>query len=161
MPPDEMALEELRRHIGDEAGPIVFTIDRTLVNDYVLAVGDPNPLWLDEAYAAQTGHGTPLAPPYLLCALRTIAVPDPTPGSAPLPLPRVPPPRPRVLDGGEEWHFYQPIKLGDTITSRTRLADLYEREGKVGKMLFFIFESTFTNQQAELVATSTYTMINY
>jgi hypothetical protein len=73
----------------------------------------------------------------------------------------VPPPHPRVLDGGEEWHFYQPIKLGDTITSRTRLGDLYEREGKVGNMLFFIFESTFTNEQAELVATSTYTMINY
>lgn len=161
MSPIEMSLEELKRHIGEEADPIVFTLDRTLVGDYVLAVGDPNPLWHDETYAAQKGQGAPLAPPYLLCALRTITIPDPTPGAVPLPLPDVPPPRPRVLDGGEEWHFHHDMRLGDTITSRTRLADVYEREGKVGTMLFFIFETTYTNEQGELVATGTYTMINY
>jgi hydroxyacyl-ACP dehydratase HTD2-like protein with hotdog domain len=70
-------------------------------------------------------------------------------------------PRGHVLDGGGEWHFFLPLRLGDTITARTKLAKVFEREGKIGKMLFFVYETNYANQHGELVAISSSTLINY
>jgi len=53
------------------------------------------------------------------------------------------------------------MRLGDTISSRTRFVDVFEREGRVGKMLFLVYETTYTNQHGESVAKASYTIINY
>ena len=70
-------------------------------------------------------------------------------------------PRKHVLDGGEEWEFFLPMRLGDTITSRSRLASVSEREGRIGSMLFFVYETSYENQRGELAARCSSTMINY
>jgi len=158
---DNSSLEELRKRIGTEAEPIEFEIDRTLIRNFVQAVGDPNPLWLDQNYAKTTKHGGVIAPPFLLCAIMTAAIPDPQPGQVPLQVPEVSLPRKHVLDGGEEWEFFLPMRLGDTITSRSRLASVSEREGRIGSMLFFVYETSYENQRGELAARCSSTMINY
>jgi hydroxyacyl-ACP dehydratase HTD2-like protein with hotdog domain len=65
----------------------------------------------------------------------------------------------RILDGGGEWEYYLPIKPGDVITCVTELADVTEREGKSGKMVFLKFETAHTNQKGELVGKSISTII--
>ena len=155
------SLKELQRRIGTVAKPIEFEIDRTVISNFVQAVGDSNPLWQDEAYARATEYGGVIAPPYLLCALMTVCLPDPRSGAVPLPVPEVPLPRERVLDGGEAWEFIQPMRLGDTVTSRSKLVNVFEREGKIGKMLFFVYETAYTNQRGQAVARASHTVINY
>lgn len=67
----------------------------------------------------------------------------------------------RMVAGGGDWEFYLPIKVGDVITCTTKLAELYEREGKAGKLLFIITETSIVNQSGELAAKGRATLVNY
>ena len=67
----------------------------------------------------------------------------------------------RVLNGGRRSRYFAPIGPGDVITSVGSLANAYEREGKLGTMLFLISEARWTNQRGELVSTHDRTTIYY
>ncbi len=58
----------------------------------------------------------------------------------------------RGFDGGKECHFIKPIRPGDTITGVDRIAEVYEKTGRSGNMIFIVRESEFTNQDGETVA---------
>jgi acyl dehydratase len=66
---------------------------------------------------------------------------------------------PKVFNGGSEYEWYQPMKPGDIITTRAKLAGLYEKQRKNGTLLFFIIETSFTNQRGEPVARGRHTFI--
>jgi hydroxyacyl-ACP dehydratase HTD2-like protein with hotdog domain len=55
--------------------------------------------------------------------------------------------------------FGEPILAGDLITVEKRLADMYEKEGRSGPLVFVEMEFTFTNQHGELVARENFTRI--
>jgi acyl dehydratase len=57
----------------------------------------------------------------------------------------------RGLNGGQRSWYFAPIRPGDVITSIATLVDAYEKEGRVGPMLFLVDESRWTNQSGELV----------
>jgi len=60
-----------------------------------------------------------------------------------------------VVHGGQEFEYLGPVKVGDTLTGRTRVADAYEKEGKRGgRMSFYVFETTFANQDGRDVLIS-------
>ena len=67
----------------------------------------------------------------------------------------------RVLNGGHHSRYIERIRPGDVITTRSRLADAYEREGKLGMMLFLKTESRWTNQHDALVRIGVMTTIYY
>lgn len=55
----------------------------------------------------------------------------------------------------------EPMRVGDVITSVTRLHDYRERTGRLGLMLFTDIETTWTNQRGELVHREILTSIRY
>jgi acyl dehydratase len=57
----------------------------------------------------------------------------------------------RILNGGQSSRYFQRIRPGDVITSRMALEDAYEREGRLGTMLFLITRMRWINQRGELV----------
>jgi acyl dehydratase len=57
----------------------------------------------------------------------------------------------RGLNGGQRSWYFAPIRPGDTITCTATLVDAYEKDGKLGPMLFLIDDSRWTNQRGELV----------
>ena len=65
------------------------------------------------------------------------------------------------LDGGSEWEYFEPVRPGDRITHTVRITDLFEREGRLGNMLFVISEGRFVNQFGTLVALERSTGIHY
>jgi len=67
----------------------------------------------------------------------------------------------RVLNGGQQRHYFSPIRPGDVITSVGSLANAYEREGRLGTMLFLVSETRWTNQRGELVRIGRGTLIYY
>ena len=67
----------------------------------------------------------------------------------------------RVLNGGMRSQYFAPIRPGDVITSVASLANAYEREGKLGTMLFLVNASRWTNQRGELVRAGNRTTIYY
>jgi hypothetical protein len=67
----------------------------------------------------------------------------------------------RVLNGGSEAHYYAPMRPGDVIRSGTKLVEVYEKTGRLGVMMFLINETTWTNQQGEVVKVDRKTSIRY
>ena len=44
------------------------------------------------------------------------------------------------------------IKPGDTLEASTKLDNVYAKTGRSGKMVFAVWQTTFTNQNGEIVA---------
>lgn len=126
--------------------PVTVVVEARETQRYAHAVGDVNPLYFDEAAAHAAGHRALLAPPTYVTHARV---------------------QPRGLDelredglyvfedgvvldvermmfGGEEWDFLEPVYVGDRITADTRLLDLDEKSGSKGPFVRVVRETTFT-----------------
>jgi hypothetical protein len=57
----------------------------------------------------------------------------------------------RGLNGGQRNRYFAPIRVGDVITSVVTLVDAYEKEGRLGPMMFLVDEARWTNQHGQLV----------
>lgn len=146
-------LENFRKAIGKEGKPSVIQIERRMVQRFLDAIGDQNPLWQDEDYARKTAYKGTIVPPMMLVTSMMSG------GGT---RPELPPtPLTRILDGGGEWEFFAPIRVGDALTTSTRLKNIRETEGRLGKMLILMFETTHRNQKGEVVARSSGTQITY
>lgn len=67
----------------------------------------------------------------------------------------------RVLNGGQRNLSFAPIRPGAVITSVATLVDAFEKEGKLGPMMFLVDESRWTDQDGALVRIGIRTSIYY
>lgn len=65
----------------------------------------------------------------------------------------------RGLNGGQRTWYGAPIRVGDVVTNTVTLVDAYEKEGRLGTMLFLVDESRYTNQRGETVRVALRTTI--
>ena len=137
-------------------GPVTVLIDRREAQRYAYAVGDENPVYFDEVAAHAAGYRTVTVPPLFI----THALVPPKSAhmlredglyqdatSIHLEVSR-------MMFGGEEWDFIEPVCVGDEITATTRLADLDQKEGSKGPFVRLVRETTFVNQDEQVVAKS-------
>jgi acyl dehydratase len=142
--------DEVRKQIGTQSQPRVIEIERGAIRRFAQAIGDPNPLFNDEAAARKTRFGGMIAPP-TFCRSLGGEIPD-----VKLNMPQF-----RGLDGGSEWEYFVPIRPGDRISVVSKIADIREREGRLGPMVFIAVEHSYTNQYGELCAVQRSTAIRY
>lgn len=118
----------------------------------------PPPIYWDDEYAKTTKWGGIIAPP------------DFNPFAWPVERPRRPQGgggggargRGRTgLNGGQTDTYGVPMRPGDIISSRSRLKDWNEREGRMGLTLYTFTETEWRNQNDELVRTRISTGIRY
>lgn len=136
--------------IGLEGPPAVMEVEKGHILRFAEAIGDPNIQWTDEAAARQGRYGGLTAPPTFLRAMRGATVELPFELSFR-----------RRLDAGSDWAYFQPVRPGDRITAIARIADLTERRGRLGLMVFLTTITTYRNQFDAVVATQTNTLIAY
>ncbi len=74
-------------------------------------------------------------------------------------LPKVELPLKRLLNGGYECEFLQLAKVGDVVSRQLRYAEISEREGSSGPMVFIKVETTYTNQHGEKLMRLVHTTI--
>ncbi|MEC8976963.1 MAG: MaoC family dehydratase N-terminal domain-containing protein [Actinomycetota bacterium] len=138
------------------AGPVTVPIDRREAQRYAYAVGDENPLYFDEKAAHAAGYRTITVPPLFITHALVLPKPVSTlredglyedTTSVQLEVSR-------MMFGGEEWDFIEPVCVGDEITATTRLADLDQKEGSKGPFVRLVRETTFVNQDEQVVARS-------
>ena len=162
-----MLPEEVTKFIGKKGPTSVFEVEREAIRRFADSVDDPNPLYYDEEYAKKSKYGTIIAPPGFISTpwfadrprkwgARGETAPDETAGVRAA---VVKAGYGRVLDGGMEYEFFKPVKAGDTITFSSAISDIRVREGRTGKMAFIITETTYTNQNSEVVAKTRATSI--
>ena len=154
MAEDSVITDEMKSMIGVESEPSVFEIEKEPIRRWAEAIGDLNPLYHDEEYAKKKGYRSIIAPPGFIAQY---AYPVKV-GQARV---RFSSPFTRMLNGGNEYEFFEPIQAGDVLTATSKLAELFERDGRLGKMLFIINETSFKNQNGEVVAKARGTGISY
>ncbi|MBM3943078.1 MAG: MaoC family dehydratase [SAR202 cluster bacterium] len=123
-----------------EAGP--FTITPELVQAFNRSIGETNPLCTDVKAAKAAGYGNIVAPP-TLCTIfvRRVELPDI-----------------RLQFGRLRFHAGQrvqprlPVVAGDTLTASSHLKEVYPKTGRSGTMVFIVWETTFRNQDGQVVA---------
>ena len=146
--------EAARKKIGVEWPPKVFEIEKGAIVKFAAAIGDSNLLWADPEGAKKSRYGSLIASPTFSCVMEN------TMGGA-NELIQDDIPLKRVLNGGNEWEYYDPIRPGDVIKVTSKIASMTEREGKTGLMLFTVFEHTFKNQHGKVVLKARSTAIRY
>jgi acyl dehydratase len=166
--PETYITDEVRSLIGRESEPSSAwdLVEPGAVRRFTQAIMDPDPIyWNDEAAKAR-GFGGPVAPPLYpgFTFRRAAGTPDPLDRAKENPnfdgiggggggrLPTIPNLPVRTLNGGVEAEFFALARHGDRITAQSRYADIYEREGRTGKMVFVVTETTYTNQDGTVLA---------
>lgn len=108
----------------------------------------PPRIYWDDAYAKTTRWGGIIAPP----DFNPFAWPVERPAGRIGPQPRKPDGKPMTgMNGGQTDTYGVPMRPGDVVTTRTRLLDWEEREGRLGHTLFTRTETEWRNQRDELV----------
>jgi hypothetical protein len=149
--------QEMRDRVGKEGLPSTLEVDKTSVRMFARAVGYTDPVFYDEDEAKRRGFRSLPAPPGYLGT----QVFDPATSGTGGPEGFLIGPYKRILNGGTEIEYLGDICAGDVLTSRSKIADLIERQGSVGPMLLTMSEASFTNQDGTLVAISRGTLISY
>ena len=149
MTQESVISQQMRDTIGVESEAITHEVEKGAIIKFAQAIGDTNPLFNDEGVARQTRYGGIIAPPTFMRSLTSNAPPAyKSPYSA-------------NLDGGSQWEYFHPVRPGDRITVTTMLADLFERPGRLGNMLFSVRETKYANQFGQTVALQRTTGISY
>jgi hypothetical protein len=65
----------------------------------------------------------------------------------------------RVLHGAQEYRYDRPLRAGDRVRCRVRVADVYQRKGRLGEMTFLILAMEGTDESGNPVFTGTTTAI--
>jgi hypothetical protein len=123
-------VDRLRARIGVAAPPTEATVEAGHLKRFAEAIGDPNPRWTKEA------------PPTFLVALAPVS----------LHMAEAEEYGRGWLNGGNRFEYFEPANVGDRITATGRVADVYEKTGASGSLLFIIFETEYVNQHGRLVA---------
>jgi acyl dehydratase len=138
--------------VGKTGKPFSMPIEWSKVREFARAVRDPNPIYFDPELAKKECGGIPVPVTFL----QTSAFWQTADSAPPLDIfdPR------RILHGEQEFEFFAPILVGDTLTGLARVVDVYEKEGgRGGKMTFLAVETTYTNQRDEKVARSRFVLV--
>ena len=123
-------LERLKARVGKPGAPVTAMVEAGHLKRFAEAIGDPNPRWLEEA------------PPTFLVAIAPTSVH----------LVEAEEYGKGWLNGGNRFEHLEPVRAGDRITATGKVAEVYEKTGSSGSLLFIIFETEYVNQHGRTVA---------
>ncbi len=156
---EPLITEEARAMVGREYAPIIgHIVTEHEIKQYCYAVDNKNPLYIDAEIAQKGPYGGIIAPPLFhsvpfnkwapLTEIKEDGISPAGPGPLTVPLPVK-----RFMVGATDVECLGLVRPGDILTCKRKIIDMYERTGKSGnKMVFVIYESTYSNQNNELVA---------
>ncbi len=136
---------EAKRMIGAETplgGPL--EIEKGALLKLGQAIQDRSPLYTDEEFAKKSKHGKLLVP----VTFFDYNVPS---GDEREITWKIPLPLKNRVRGKDEIELLHPIYVGDTIRAKTKVVDIYEKEGKDSKLVFIIGETEYINQHDVVV----------
>jgi len=123
-------VERLKARVGQPGPAVSATVEAGHLERFVEAIDDPNPRWTEEA------------PPTYLVALVPVS----------MHLAEAEEYGKGWLNGGNRFEHFEPVRVGDRITATGKVADVYEKTGGSGTLLFIIFETDYVNQHGRTVA---------
>ena len=133
-----------RKHIGHKFQAFSATVEAGKIRLFCKAIGEENPIHLDEAAAKAAGYRTIVAPPTFITAVTND---DPNKGGL---LKLIEVNIGYILHGEQHYEYYAPIYVGDKLTCQQKITDIYEKKG--GALWFVVSEIDVTGEGGKLVA---------
>jgi acyl dehydratase len=130
-----------RSLIGRESEPVLHEVEKGAIRRFAEALGDPNPIYVDEVAARAAGFPSLVAPPTFPVTLTTN---ERFRHSLDLGTRS-------ILQGEQQFEYARPVLAGDRITVRSRVADVQERAGASGPMDVIVIEDEGRDEKGELV----------
>ncbi|MEP5567421.1 MAG: MaoC family dehydratase N-terminal domain-containing protein [Halioglobus sp.] len=137
--------------IGHQFPSFTVDIERGRLRFFAKAIGETNPIYTDEAAAKAAGHRAIPAPPTYMFSV-DLDGPELLPILGLLDLDIG-----RVLHGSQEFDYLGQIYAGDSITQQCKIVDIYDKKG--GALEFVVQESSYKNQEGELVGRARQTLV--
>ena len=139
-----------KKHIGHEFSPVTLSVEEGRIKSFAKVLGITQEVYIDPDVAAIEGLPGLLAPPTypFVLELEALELVDlvgflgETLG--------------KLLHGEENFTYFGPIYAGDEITVFKKITDIIDKKG--GALQFVLFQTEFTNQNAQKVAE---TITNY
>ncbi|RLC28295.1 MAG: hypothetical protein DRH37_09760 [Deltaproteobacteria bacterium] len=139
-----MRLSEFSR--GMKFPEYTYTLSRDIITKFIEGVEESNPLYTDEEYAGKSRFGCLVVPPTTISlyvtpsrVLKTIDKRTP----------------PGLIQAGQKYAFYRPVALGDTVTVKAVVTDVYQKKGRD----FVVITGEAFTPDGEKAALSTLTVI--
>ena len=133
-----------KKWIGHELPASLLPIERSRLQFFAKAIGETDPVYLDVAAARDAGYPDLPAPPTFLFAAELDS------GAAFQLVEQLQIPIAKLLHGEQSFTYRRPACVGDTVTVRSTISDIYDK--KNGALEFVVKLSRATNQRDELVA---------
>jgi acyl dehydratase len=140
-----------RTLIGKTGPEVVVDVEAGHIRRFAEAVGDDSPLYTDAAYAAKTPFRGPIAPPTFATTFMA--------GSSALFADVEGFELRRVLHGEQEYVYHRPVRPGQRLWVKTRVADVYDRVGRSGRMTFIVVETVARDIDGVPVVTGRSTIV--
>ncbi len=125
-------------------------VEKGQLKFFAKAIGETNPIYSDEEAAKDAGHRT-------IPALPTFPIVVNMSGPEYLPvLDLLGMKLSGILHANQSFEYFGDLYAGDKITVTNKISDMQEKKG--GALLFVTVESSFTNQDGELVVKADQTL---
>ncbi len=138
-----------RTLIGRESEPVLHEVEKGMIRRFADALGDPNPMYQEEAVARAAGYPALVAPPTFAVALTSN---ERFRHSLDLGTRS-------ILHGEQQFEYTRALVAGDRITVVSRVADVQEKAGASGPMDVLVVEDEGRDDKGELVFRSRATLI--
>ncbi len=163
IPEDSLIDAESAARVGTVAATAVGEVNRRDWQRWAAAVGDHNPLWFDPDHARANGYADIICPPlFLQYAVLGVASLDSLRAdgssgavSGGLAFPRAP----KRMAGGESTRFHRPVYHRDQVEMVRTVESITEKHGRSGRFVLVTWETVYRNQDDELLAEATTSMI--
>lgn len=153
--------DELKAWIGREAVyPAREALGRASIRYFALATGDENPLYQDEAYAREAGHGDVVAPPTFVVETCQYAHRPPDGHGYMGHAWNLPITGCRMIRAGNDYEFMRPVLASDRVSVTWTLEDMVERKSRRGgSQLFVTSVARYFDDGGELIAVNRETTV--
>ena len=141
-----MATMADKSKIGVKLPTYHMKVERVKIHELMQAIGDDNPLYLDQSEAEAEGYAdTPCPPTYITMAFQEFT-------GAYLEIFKVlDVPLESVLHGEEEYEYGDEIFPGDLLDCNMSCESIVEKETKSGSLDLITLQTIFTNQKNQTV----------
>jgi acyl dehydratase len=133
-----------KKWIGHKLPDSVLPIERSRLQFFARVIGETDSIYTDAIAAREAGYHDLPAPPTFLFAAELDS------GATFRLLAEMNIPISKLLHGEQSFIYHRPACVGDTVTVRSSVSDIYEK--KQGALEFVVKNSRATNQNDELVA---------
>ena len=153
--------DALKAWIGREAHyPAREELGRASIRYFALAMGDPNPLYVDDEFARKHGYPSVIAPPTLVVETCQYAHQPPNADGYLGHEWHLDVPNTRLIRAGNDYEFMRPVLPTDRISVTWTLEDIVEKpSSRGGTQLFVSSVARYRDAKGELVAVNRETIV--